>query len=205
MTSFIIIIIIVLILLVVLYKTNVAENTHITKYISFISGISTVIIIMSFVFTIYQYQKSQKDKEYSEFISDTEKNWIDLEKMFFSNYPYLANLYRELNMPSQSVLPEPPQLSDSDKIQQQYKENYACQILFQIIENIINTKEIPKDYGWNVIFINWGNSPTFRKVWSVSRSMYNPTTQSFIDNLVANKFSSPKDISQFLSISRKKH
>ena len=187
---------ITLFFLILLYKTNIAENTHVTKYVSFISGISTVIIILSFVLTVYQYQKNEHDKEYNQFISETEKNWIDLEKFFSNNYPYLATLYNQLNPTANLPL---PQLTEEEKIQDSYKEHYACQMLFQIIENIISDKELPTKYGWSYIFINWGKSDIFRNIWKSSEKMYNPKTQDFINNLTKDKFATANDIQKYMT------
>jgi len=175
---------------VLFWSTNVYENEKAMKYISVISVISTLVFIVSIVMSIERGNDDRKrrdnddeKKRASDFINETEKNWIGLEKYFSDNYPYLDQLYRELYPENTSL--SPITLTDEQQLEANYKQVHACQILYQTIENLINTEpDIKKEkYGWFKIFSNWGKSDIFKKNWAFSKTFYNPTTQKFIEEL----------------------
>ena len=181
------------VLSILFWSTDVWKNEKAMKYISVISVISTLVFIVSIVLSIERGNEDRKrrnnedDKKRSaDFINETEKNWIELEKYFSNNYPYLEQLYKEL-YPENNTLPSIT-LTDADKTQSAYKQLHACEILYQTIENLINTEpDIQKEgYGWFKIFSNWSKSNIFRTNWQSSRSFNNPTTQKFIDRLISN-------------------
>lgn len=189
------------------WVTNISDNKKFFQYLSTLSTFSTIIIIISFIYSIKQGEKEdirrqadRDEKKSADFINETEKNWIDIEKFFNINYPYLSQLYKEIyqnNILIPSVTLTPEQQTES-----KIKEQHATQILFQTIENIISTTPVIKNakWGWIKIFQSWSKSQIFQSNWSYSKNFYNPKTQEFIDGLINNKFSSSKDIQTFLSI-----
>jgi len=170
--------------------TNIYENKRFTAYLSILSVFSTLTLITSFINSIQlaekesqRKQKQENDQRASLFLTETEKYWVDLEKLFITNYPYGAQLYSEL-YPKANL--HPPSLSSEQQAQADDKQYHICQILHQTIENIISTQELKDSslFGWQQIFNAWSASSIFRKNWIVSKEFYNPSTQKYIDELV---------------------
>jgi hypothetical protein len=186
------------------WTTDIWQNKRALAYFSTLSLFSTLAIIISFLITTQQNTslakqriKDEDRKNATDFIAETEKNWIELEKFFNNNYPYLASLYKEI-YPNNTTLPTPTLTSDQ-QIEAEFKQQHACQIMIQIIENIISTRSfVDTSWGWSAIFKSWSKSPIFQKIWSYSKEFYNPLTQEFIDNLISQKLSNPEEIKHFL-------
>ena len=173
------------------WTTNIGQSDKFNKYVGFVSVFSTNIIVGSFIITLQQNDREAKQRAKDDdlrqaalFTSETEKNWIDLEKMFKEDYPYLAQLYREM-YPENPNIPTPT-LTPEQEIEAKVKEEHACAIIFQTIENIISTTQSSpdQDFGWPRIFSSWTKSAIFQENWQYSKQFYNPTTQRFIDGLI---------------------
>lgn len=175
-----------ILLTVLFWVTDISKNEKFMKYISVLSVITTLIFIISFVNNIKNTEKQIDDKKATDFINETEKNWIELEKYFSNNFPYLSPLYKELYADNQTI--QPISLSPDQQTEANYKQLHACQILYQTIENLVNTEpELTYDrlnFGWYKIFSSWSKSDIFRSNWESSKSFYNPTTQNFISSLI---------------------
>lgn len=146
--------------------------------------------------------KNKSDLEskyrYYEYVRDSEKYWIDTEKMFMDNYPYLAALYSEIY----NIKINLPTLSDQQKIEQEFKERNACAVLFQIIENIVsskNSQDIFFKYAWFRVFLSWSKSPKFIKYWKESSQFYQDKAQNFINGLIEGKMITIQDTINFVN------
>ncbi len=179
-------------LTITFWTTNVYKSEKFMKYFNILSIFSTMAFIVSFMLSVQQNDKAaqrrvkdEDDRKAAEFTVETEKNWIDLEKLFNDNYPYLSGLYKELYSDNLNLIT--PVLTNDQKIEASVKQQHVCNILFQIIENILSTN---KDlgglgWGWEKIFQSWSKSPTFQSNWNYSKAFYNPITEAYINKLIA--------------------
>ena len=171
------------------FKTDLYKSERFAKYTSVISVLATLSIVVSFFINIKsnsdndrrRSDQEEKDRQ-RDFEQETQKYWIDVEKMFIENYPYLNNLYKEMYSDNPNIIPV--QLSGQDLIEQQNLQQHVCQILFQTIENIYNTKSIDPNFGWQPIFEHWTKSDIFKSNWKYSKQFYNLETQKYIDYLI---------------------
>lgn len=171
------------------FKTDLYKSERFAKYTSVISVLATLSIVVSFFINIRsnaindqrRLEQEEKDRQ-RDFEQETQRYWIDVEKMFIENYPYLNNLYSELYPDNPNI--KKIILTGNDLFEQQNLEQHVCQILYQTIENIYNTKSIDPNFGWQPIFKSWAKSNVFRTNWKYSRRFYNLETQKYIDSLI---------------------
>jgi hypothetical protein len=185
------------------FSTDVYKNDKFMKYIGLLSVFSTLAFILSIMISLERNRnddisrrKQEDERKAAQFISETEKNWIDLERLFSDNYPYLTALYMELY--PNNLITIPP-LTSEQQIETQDKEYHTCQILLQTIENIVNTEAIQSlNYGWLPIFQSWLKSPKLQKIWNVSKHFFNPTTNTFIDGILNKSVKTTTDMKKLL-------
>jgi len=109
---------------------------------------------------------------------------VNIEGMFRSEYPYLQKLYSEIYSSNPGIVV--PELTKDQHLEATAKEQQACQILLQSIENIILTRTVSEthDSGWYNIFKSWLRSPTVREAWNNSKMFYNRQTGRFIEKII---------------------
>jgi hypothetical protein len=182
MSPYIIFILIFFIFITILYwGTNISDNKKVSGFTSIISTCSIFILFFSFIDGV----NSRKDESKKKIKESNNDNWMKLEHMFKEEYPYLTKLYREIYSANKNI----PQCHEYEKdiSKSRMKEQHACQIMYQIIEDIIDTKcDIPINQSWQNVFSSWSKSNIFKHNWKYSKHFYEPTTQKFVDNLIYN-------------------
>jgi hypothetical protein len=175
----------------IFWFTNLWRNERVEKYVTLLGAFATISIIISFLISLQnssrqenQRRQDEADREAATFVNETQKNWVELEQQFMSNYPYLTSLYKELYPESLITVPD---LTAEQKIQAQNDQWHMSSQLLQTIENIVNTNQVSVSlpYGWYAVFQSWLKSPTLVNVWNKTRQYYNPTTATFIDAIIS--------------------
>lgn len=189
---------------IVFWTTSLWQQPQAEKYLSFLGAFATLAVIFSFLVSLQnssreeqRRRKDENERQLASFASETEKNWIDLEHYFASQYPYLTSFYKELYPGAQVTVPD---LTPEQQAQAADLTWHASATLIQTIENIVNSQDVTKaSYGWFPIFKSWLQSPTLRSYWNQSKSFYNPTTAAFIDGIINQRLSDPAQARSFLS------
>lgn len=132
---------------------------------------------------------NQKELERQRaFIEQTENNWIELEKYFALNYPFLARLYQQIYSDNKTLKGLPPNLTKDDMFKVVALEQHTCSILFQIIENVyifLSSQLGTTEYcGWLNVWKSWFKSPIVREQWNLTKEYYNKQTQHFVDDCI---------------------
>lgn len=191
-------IILLVILSLLFWFTDLWKNDRIEKYLGLLGAFATITIIISFLITLQanvreedRRRKEDQDKQAANFTAETQRYWVDVERQFSDEYPYLASLYKEL-YPQSSIIV--PQLTSEQEAEAKNRQWHMCAQLIQLIENIVNTSQInpEQNYGWTVVFISWLKSKTLQSVWNDTRQYYNPITQTFIDGIINGQVKNPK-------------
>ncbi len=184
-----IVLVIFILLTIAFWKTPLFKDEKVEQYFRIISSISIIFAFLGFILSTQQYEitskntiESNKNNEINSFITSVQTNWINVEQIFMNETPYLNSLYNELYNTNFPII----KLSIAQQNEIPYKEHAVLNILYQIIEIIVNTdqSELRKNYGWLVIFTQWSKSPKFQSNWNLSQHFYNPITQKFINNLI---------------------
>ena len=77
------------------------------------------------------------------------------------------------------------ELSGLEKFHQSNLEVHVCNILYQIIENVLHT-ETKLELSWKNVFKSWSKSDIFRSNWEVSKQFYDKIiTVPYIDDLIS--------------------
>lgn len=178
---------ILLVLITTMFWCNfdLAGTTQMGNYWQMLSAMA---VIMGVGAIIMQYIDSNHQREYEQqqtFISQTESHWIELEKYFAQNYPYLARLYQQIYSGNKTLRGLPKGLNKDEMEKVVAFEQHTASILFQIIENIYVFLSSPlgsSEYcGWLNVWKSWFKSPIVLQQWHQTRSFYNQQTQNFID------------------------
>jgi hypothetical protein len=186
------------------WTTKISENETLIRYVNILSVFSTLAVIVSLFLSLKQSEeesdrrlKDEDARKVDEFTAETQRNWIDLEKLFMENYPYTASLYDEI-YPGSPV--QIPSLSPEQQIEAQDKQVHVASTMIQIIENVITARGVQRgDYGWAPTFISWLGSPTIQRVWASSKKFYNPVTNAFIDGVLNKKVKNTAQTRQLLT------
>jgi hypothetical protein len=191
----------------IFWFTNLWRNERVEKYVTLLGAFATISVIISFLISLQnssrqetQRRQDEADREAAAFVNETQKNWVELEQQFMSNYPYLTSLYKELYPESLITVPD---LTPEQRIQAQNDQWHLSSQLLQTIENIVNTNQVSVSlpYGWYAVFQSWLKSPTLVNVWNKTRQYYNPTTATFIDAIISGQVKT-RDQAQLLLSAR---
>ncbi len=167
---------------------NLVETT---KFGNFFAVLSFIGIILGFIVLIteyFKYQDEQATDDQNQRVNESQLNWIELEKMFITHYPYLDRLYSQM-------YPNNPALKDikfkwTPEEWQKVKilETHTCSILFQIIENVCMTSDWTPEHAnqshyndWLKIWQSWFQSPIVRRQWNSMKTYYTPETQKCVN------------------------
>jgi hypothetical protein len=166
------------------------KQFNLTKYQGTLSVLAGLTVIISFFINTNQAISQNKkilenmeSERQKELVRENEKYWVDLEKLFMNNYPYLNNLYIELYPDNKNL--NKVELSGLEKFHQSNLEVHVCNILYQIIENVLHT-ESNLELSWKNVFKSWSKSEIFRSNWEVSKQFYDKNiTVPYIDDLIS--------------------
>ena len=153
--------------------------------------LSAIGIIIGVAAIATEYIENTNQREYDRqqtFIEQTETNWIELEKYFVQNYPYLARLYQQMYPENYTLKGLPPNLSKDDMRKVIAVEQHTCSILFQIIENVyifLSSQLGSNEYcGWLFVWKSWFKSSIIMEQWRLTKNYYSQQTKNFIDNCI---------------------
>ena len=176
-----------------LYMFHDLSGSHNANFISTLTLIGTMVGAIIF---IYQYNQSKNAEAASRLnvtIAELQSDWIDLETMFITNYPYLNRLYDQI-YPNNRILSEShATLTTNEEIDKRdVFEVHMSTILFQIVENIYlqNIKSDqyrgsnPQNLAWINKFVSWFKSPILREQWQFRKKFYGSDTQQFVDTVL---------------------
>jgi hypothetical protein len=168
---FLILTIVLIFFSILFWKLNL-DFSRLNQYI-FIIGIFTTIIILSNFFLSIETIEEDQNKKNIEIIND---NFIEVEKLFDYNYPFLTKLYSEIN-PESGIIPVV--LPTEQQYENSVKEIHMCNILIKIIETSV---DLGIQNELKQTFSNWISSEIFRMNWDKVKNNYKKDTNNFIKN-----------------------
>jgi hypothetical protein len=158
-----------------------------TKFSHFCTTLSLLGIILGFTVLALDYCKVAEDKN-TELqnikVKECQTNWIELEKLFIANYPYLDRLYGQIYPSHPDMKDITLKLSPDEWRKVRILEVHVCSILFQSIENICIYAEPTQMVELIKVWRSWFQSQIVRRQWSVMREFCTPSTQLWIDQHV---------------------
>jgi hypothetical protein len=159
-----------------------------TKFTNFCTVMSILGIILSFIVLVSEYHKMKDQKKIHDVevkTNETQLNWIELEKLFISNYPYLSRLYSQMYATNPNFRNLDLKYSAEDWQKIQFLETHVCSILFQVIENICaKSDENDKDvhyHEWLPTWKSWFRSPIVQQQWNAMKPFYTPKAQACVN------------------------
>jgi hypothetical protein len=165
---------------------KIGDRDSLVSYIGVISSVGIVIVFASFIVNYEMGNTTAQISNDTMFDTLTTEGWIDIEKMFNKEYPYLSRLYRQM-YPSIPYIYEVPVDDEALRLN---KETHACQIILREIENVflgnggLSTNWQTQQMSWLYSFQQWLSSDILRREWEGSKHLYRPDTRTFIDTVV---------------------
>jgi len=185
----------------VFFNTKIGTSKRFINYVQTLSVFSISCFVLSIIISLQTTQKTDVDKINSQLVKSSDKYWIELQRIFMDKYPYLETLYSQLYGLSVPL----PTLTDKDLTESKILEIHVCNILFQIIENIIfiqknviDTSIENNEYQWTSIFVAWSKSQIFQDNWKIYKNFYGENTKKFIDGMIAKNIVSINEAKTFL-------
>jgi hypothetical protein len=164
---------------------DIAGSNQVTNYFEMLGALSVIIGVGSIALDYTNDIREKEETQQQNQIDETQESWIDLEKFFVANYPYLARLYQQMNTNNPTLKGLPPNLSKEDMFKVEAFEKHTCSIIFQMIENVyifISSQSGSGEYcAWLRIWQIWFKSPILLQQWRYTKMAYNIETQRFID------------------------
>ncbi len=190
-TSFFIYGTIAIIFLIINYYYWQNENIVSTqKFNNFWAMLSSIGVVAGLIAIVHEYYKNGDEKKYEQrqlFVQQTESNWIELEKYFVSNYPYLTRLYQQMYKDNPTITLPPINFDKKDLHKAKMHEIHVCAILFQIIENVSSFRSylLPAEFDtWIVTWKSWFRSDIVLEQWKYMKKFYNSYTQNLISWMI---------------------
>lgn len=192
-----------LVIISALYWSGKINKKKFNNFMGVLSGFSTIVIILSFIVTIQKSDQESKERllqqqqdQVEKVQRETEKYWIDIEQLFLDNSPYLDRFYKQIYPNNENLTT--PEFTEEELKEIKNKEVHVSQILYQIIENLLQSGRVSKDIvGWWQTFQSWSNSEIFRSNWIYCKNFYNTNTQEFINKLIKGEFTTPSQVLLF--------
>jgi hypothetical protein len=162
-------------------ETSIVETT---KFSNFCTTLSFLGIILGFTVMALDYCKDRDHMEKEDLntkVKECQTNWIELEKLFISQYPYLDRLYGQMYPSHPEMKDIKLKLTDDEWRKVRVLEVHVCSILFQCIENICTYGDPDHLHEWVLVWKSWFQSKIVRRQWSVMRQFYTQSTQLWVD------------------------
>ena len=184
--AIIVIVVIILILsFVSLYYWKHPESRgQIHDYLSTISGLGVLMVLVTFVITSY-YQDVQLADLHNDGINQIRRRlYSDTLNTYIKYYPYLNRLYSQL-YPEQHI--PVPTITDTDK--RDSLEMLAMSELLQVVEEVVmlNAHSSWSEgifSAWIATFQSWFQSPLLQHYWTNNAKYYDPQVDTFIQRLI---------------------
>ncbi len=164
--------------------TSIVETT---KFSNFCTTLSFLGIILGFTVMAIDYCKTRDEvntENTNTRVKECQTNWIELEKLFIAQYPYLDRLYSQMYPSHPEMKDVKLKLTPEEWRKVRVLEVHVCSILFQSIENICTYGDPEHLEEWIRVWRSWFQSQIVRRQWSVMREFYTPSTQLWIDQHV---------------------
>lgn len=151
-----------------------SNNNYLKDYTSTISGIG--------IFLVFIYQASYQHRLDDEIRRDEDTNISisvtnDIEGYVTTNYPYLEEMYPEIQAP----LPSVPDIVKKERLQIHF-----ANIVIRHVESLMSRDKVFPPYydKWISTMRSWFLSPILLEIWSHTRDIYPKELQVFIDEQV---------------------
>ena len=184
--AIIVIVVIILILsFVSLYYWKHPESRgQLHDYLSTISGLGVLMVLVTFVITSY-YQDMQLTDSHNNGLNQIRRRlYSDIPYICIKYYPYLNRLYSQL-YPDQHI--PVPTITDTDK--RDSLEILAMSEILQVVEEVVmlNAHSSWSEgifLAWITTFQSWFQSPLLRHYWANNTKYYDPQVNTFIQRLI---------------------
>lgn len=177
------------------WTTDWLENKKFIDYTFTTYNLGLIFTIIALILDSSQKQEERQREETQDYLTEVQNAYVNIEKMFMENDPYLFPLYKELNghNPFIQNLSIPP---DLDQAKAQRLESSMANIIFQGIETIIITNTLDGHNttlsiqqkqnleAWRITWKTWFMSPTLQKLWVLNKHFFAQNTIFYVDQLI---------------------
>lgn len=160
------------------WETSIGDNPKFMRYITVISAVSTLVIVLSNMYQIREFVIKSQQRDIDNYRKTTNNALIDVEKLFMDNSPKLNRLYREIF--DDKDIPNPPEITPEIISM----ETHMAMILIQTVENVLldyNDIDIDIDDKWIMVFRQWFRSNIVRDLWNKRKIYYTDRFQHIVN------------------------
>lgn len=161
-------------------------------------GYAVILAVAGIVFTIVTFYTQQVSSTAQTLAQRAESASVALDQRFASSYPYLAEMYSQMNPGLNLTLPEPHEI---DPVKEQTLEAHMAFTIFQEMANVFHAVQSGLYWNWNLplnskwirLWKTWFQSDLLKYYWSYFSTFFSPDFQTFVqDHIIGDEPTKPR-------------